>query len=64
MARTFVILNPNSGKGRGKRLEPRIRQAGGLFRVYVGPYPEREEARRTGERLREEFGFTTTVAPH
>ena len=46
------------------QVEPRIRQAGGLFRVYVGPYPEREEARRTGERLREEFGFTTTVAPH
>ncbi len=25
MSRTFVILNPNSGKGRGGRLEPRIR---------------------------------------
>ena len=25
MARTFVILNPNSGKGRGRRLEPQIR---------------------------------------
>jgi rare lipoprotein A len=46
------------------QVEARIRQAGGLFRVYVGPYPEREEARRTGERLRQEFGFTTSVAPH
>jgi diacylglycerol kinase (ATP) len=27
MSRTFVILNPNSGKGRGRRLEPRIREA-------------------------------------
>ena len=27
MSRTFVILNPNSGKGRGQRLEPRIREA-------------------------------------
>jgi len=26
MPRTFVILNPNSGKGRGRRLEPRIRE--------------------------------------
>jgi diacylglycerol kinase (ATP) len=25
MSRTFVILNPNSGKGRGRRLEPQIR---------------------------------------
>jgi rare lipoprotein A len=46
------------------QVEAKIRQAGGLFRVYVGPYPEREEARRTGERLRQEFGFTTSVAPH
>ncbi|MET0344924.1 MAG: septal ring lytic transglycosylase RlpA family protein, partial [Casimicrobiaceae bacterium] len=46
------------------QVEARIRQAGGLFRVYVGPYQEREEARRTGERLRQEFGFTTRVAPH
>ena len=46
------------------RVEAKIRQAGGLFRVYVGPYPEREEARRTGERLRQEFGFATSVAPH
>src|SRR4029453_5553061 len=43
------------------KVEPKIRQAGGLFRVYVGPYPEREEARRTGERLRQEFGFASTV---
>jgi diacylglycerol kinase (ATP) len=27
MPRTFVVLNPNSGKGRGRRLEPRIREA-------------------------------------
>jgi diacylglycerol kinase (ATP) len=27
MSRTFVILNPNSGKGRGRRLEPQIREA-------------------------------------
>lgn len=26
MARTFVILNPHSGKGRGRKIEPQIRQ--------------------------------------
>jgi rare lipoprotein A len=46
------------------QVEAKIRQAGGLYRVYVGPYPEREEARRTGERLRQEFGFANTVAQH
>ncbi|MEP7276378.1 MAG: septal ring lytic transglycosylase RlpA family protein [Betaproteobacteria bacterium] len=46
------------------QVQPKIRQAGGLFRVYVGPYPQREEALRTGDRLREALGFATTVAPH
>jgi len=46
------------------QVEPKVRQAGGLFRVYVGPFPDRDEARRTGERLRQEFGFATTVGPH
>jgi rare lipoprotein A len=45
-------------------VEPRVRQAGGLYRVYVGPYPEREEARRMGERITQAFGFPTTVAPN
>lgn len=27
MPRTFVILNPNSGRGRGRRLEPQVREA-------------------------------------
>ena len=46
------------------QVEARVRQVSGLFRVYVGPYPEREGARRIGERLNQEFGFATTVAPH
>ena len=33
------------------QVEAKVRQVGGLFRVYVGPYPERGEARRVGERL-------------
>ena len=43
---------------------PRVRQAGGLYRVYVGPYPTRDEARRTADRLASAFGLATAVAPH
>jgi rare lipoprotein A len=46
------------------QVEPKVRQVGGLFRVYVGPYAERGEAQRVGERLGSAFGFATTVAPH
>ena len=45
-------------------VEPKIREADGLFRVYVGPYADRGEARRVAQRLESAFGFTTTVAPH
>jgi len=46
------------------QVEPRVREAGGLYRVYVGPYPDRDEARRVAERLRSAFGFATAIAPH
>ena len=46
------------------QVEPKVRQGDGLFRVYVGPYADREEARRAAERLKTAFGFTATVAPH
>jgi rare lipoprotein A len=45
-------------------VEPRVRQAAGLYRVYVGPYPSRDEARRTADRLAQSFGVATAVAPH
>jgi len=45
-------------------VEPKIREADGLFRVYVGPYADRDEARRVAQRLESAFGFATTVAPH
>ncbi len=45
-------------------VEAKVRQVGGLFRVYVGPYPDREDARRIAERLKSAFGFAATVAPH
>ena len=46
------------------QVEARVRQAGGLYRVYVGPYTDRDEARRVGERITQAFGFPTTVGPH
>ena len=45
-------------------VEAKVRQTGGLFRVYVGPYADREEARRVGERLTTAFGVVTMIAPH
>src|SRR5579864_5064992 len=46
------------------RVEAKIRQAGGLYRVYIGPYPARSDAERTGQRITQAFGFPTTVAEH
>ncbi|HEX6137545.1 MAG TPA: septal ring lytic transglycosylase RlpA family protein [Casimicrobiaceae bacterium] len=46
------------------QVEAKIRQAGGLYRVYIGPYPARGEAQRIGERITQAFGFSAMVAPH
>ena len=46
------------------QVEARIRQAGGLYRVYIGPYPDRNDAERLGQRITQAFGFPTTVASH
>jgi rare lipoprotein A len=46
------------------QVEAKIRQAGGLYRVYIGPYPARGDAERIGERITQAFGFPTTVAAH
>jgi rare lipoprotein A len=46
------------------QVEPRIRQVGGLYRVYIGPYPGQDEAQRMGERITQAFGYPTTVAPN
>ncbi|MFO1281599.1 MAG: septal ring lytic transglycosylase RlpA family protein [Burkholderiales bacterium] len=45
-------------------VEPRVRQAGGLFRVYVGPFGSRDEARKSADRLLQAFGLATSIAPH
>jgi rare lipoprotein A len=46
------------------QVNPKVREANGLFRVYVGPYPDRDEARRVAERITTAFGFATAIAPH
>ena len=46
------------------RVEARIRQAGGLYRVYIGPYSTRSEAERLSSRITQAFGFPTTIAAH
>ncbi len=43
-------------------IEPKVRQVDGLFRVFVGPYPTREDARRTADRLRDALGLPSTIA--
>jgi len=48
----------------GASVEAKVRQAGGLFRVYVGPYADRDEARRVGQRITQAFGFPISVGPH
>jgi rare lipoprotein A len=61
-AQTF--LAHVQGQLTSAQVEPRVREVRGLYRVYVGPYPDRDEARRVAERLTSAFGFATAIAPH
>ncbi len=45
----------------GAVVEAKVRQIDGLFRVYVGPYPTREDARRALDSLRDSAGLQGTV---
>jgi len=45
-------------------VEPGVRQVNGLFRVYIGPYPARDDARRMADRLRDALGMASTIAVH
>jgi rare lipoprotein A len=58
-AQNFVANMANQTAGLG--VEPKVRQADGLFRVIVGPYPTRDEAKRGADRLREAFGLDGVV---
>lgn len=61
-ARNFVDRLANQLAPLG--VEAGIRQSGGLFRAYVGPYPTREDARRSADRLRDALGLPSTIAVH
>jgi rare lipoprotein A len=60
-AQNFVVNLANQTAGLS--VEPKVRQADGLFRVVVGPYPTRDEAKRSADRLREALGLDSTVKP-
>jgi rare lipoprotein A len=45
-------------------VEGRIRQVNGLFRVFVGPYASRDEAKRAADRLRDALGLDSTIVVH
>jgi rare lipoprotein A len=61
-ARNFVAHLANQLSPVG--VEAKVRQVNGLFRVFVGPYPTREDAKRTADRLREALGLPSTIATH
>jgi rare lipoprotein A len=61
-AQNFVAHLANQMAATG--VEPKIRQVNGLYRVFVGPYAVRDDARRTSDRLREALGLSSTIAVH
>ncbi|TMG87590.1 MAG: septal ring lytic transglycosylase RlpA family protein [Betaproteobacteria bacterium] len=44
-------------------VEANVHEDRGLYRVSVGPYPTRDEARRTADRLRVALGLDSTIKP-
>ena len=58
-AQAFVAHVANQTATLG--VEAKVHEAGGLYRVVVGPYPTRDDAKRTGDRLRDAFGFDSTI---
>jgi rare lipoprotein A len=61
-AQNFVAHLANQMATTG--VEPKIRQVNGLYRVFVGPYAVRDDARRASDRLREALGLSSTIAVH
>ena len=61
-AQTFVAHVANQTAGVG--VEAKVHEAGGLYRVVVGPYPTRDDAKRTADRLRDAFGLDSMIKPH
>ena len=50
-----------SNQTAGAAVEAKVRQIDGLFRVFVGPYPTRDNARRALDSLRDTAGLEGTV---
>jgi rare lipoprotein A len=50
-----------SNQTAGAAVEAKVRQIDGLFRVFVGPYPSRDDARRALDGLRDTAGLEGTV---
>ena len=44
-------------------VEANVHEDAGLYRVSVGPYPTRDEAKRTADRLRAALGLDSTIKP-
>jgi cell division protein FtsN len=42
-------------------VEAKVHEQGGLYRVSVGPYPTRDDAKRTADRLRTALGLDSTI---
>ena len=58
-AQTFVAHVANQIAPLG--VEAKVHETGGLYRVVVGPYPTRDDAQRSGDRLRDALGLETLV---
>jgi peptidoglycan lytic transglycosylase len=58
-AQTFVAHLANQIATLG--VEAKVHESGGLYRVVLGPYPTRDDAKRTGDRLRDALGLDSMV---
>lgn len=58
------FLTHVQGQLASAQVEPKVRELNGLYRVYVGPYSDRDEARKVAERITQAFGMATAVQPH
>jgi rare lipoprotein A len=58
-AQAFVTHVANQTAALG--VEAKVHEARGLYLVVVGPYPTRDDAKRTGDRLRDAFGLDGMV---
>jgi len=48
----------------GALVEPKVREVRGLYRIYVGPYADRDSAKRAADSITAAFGFAAAVAPN